>query len=165
AQGSKYTTDGKHHKGLQNAGGNKVVMSDKKGEQTILLSNSNNKSTAVKVSFAGDGSVHIQSSGPVTVNGSVITLDAGAPGEGQTAFTGAILMRAKTITMEAEEQIDVTSVTKSIALKAEMNITADAKADMILNAQGESSITSTGKMEISSDATADISGTSVKING
>ncbi|HLK96426.1 MAG TPA: phage baseplate assembly protein V, partial [Hymenobacter sp.] len=156
-QGAKYSPDGNAMKGLQTAGGNKFVMMDTKGDQKILISNSNNKGTAITVGFKGDGSVHIQSSGPVTVNGSVITLDAGEKGE--------INMYAKNITIDAEEEIKVTSATKSIALKAEMNITADATADMTLGAKGKSSITSTGNMEISSDATADISGTTVKING
>ena len=156
-QGAKYSPDGNFMKGLQTAGGNKFVMLDKAGEQKIHISNSNNKGTAITVGFQGDGSVHIHSNGPVTVNGSVITLDAGKKGE--------INLYAKTITIDAEEQITVTSLTKSIALGAKENITADATADMMLNAQGKSSFTSTGMMEISSEATADISGTTVKING
>lgn len=155
-QGATYSTDANHLKGLQTAGGNKVVMSDKAGAQTILLSNSNNKGTALKVSFAGDGSVHIQSNGPVTVNGSVITLEAGDKGE--------IKMHAKNITIDAEEEIKVTSASKSIALKAEKDITADATAKMTFSAK-EKSVSTTGKMEISSGSTVDISGTTVKING
>ena len=75
AQGANYSTEGNHLKGLQTAGGNKVVMSDKKGEQTILLSNSNNKGTAIQVSFKGDGSVRITTNGPINLTaGSDITL-------------------------------------------------------------------------------------------
>ena len=155
-QKAKYTTADNHLKGLQTAGGNKVVMSDKKGEQTILLSNSNNKGTAVSVSFKGDGSVHIQSNGPVTVNGSTITLEAGDKGE--------IKMHAKNITIDAEEEIKVTSASKSIALTAEKDITMAATAKMAFSAK-EKSVSTTGKLEISSGSTVDISGTTVKING
>ena len=155
-QKAKYTTADNHLKGLQTAGGNKVVMSDKKGEQTILLSNSNNKGTAVSVSFKGDGSVHIQSNGPVTVNGSTITLEAGDKGE--------IKMHAKNITIDAEEEIKVTSASKSIALTAEKDITMDATAKMAFSAK-EKSVSTTGKLEISSGSTVDISGTTFKING
>jgi type VI secretion system secreted protein VgrG len=117
-QQAKYTTDQNHLKGLQTAGGNKLVLNDTKDAQTILLSNSNNKGTALQVSFAGDGSVHIQSNGPVTVNGSVITLGAGVPGKGQTAYTGEIIMRAKNITMEAEELVRVSSKAQDVEIVA-----------------------------------------------
>ncbi|GAA4027358.1 phage baseplate assembly protein V [Hymenobacter glaciei] len=118
-QGAKYSTPDNHLKGMQTAGGNKVVMSDKKGEQTILLSNSNNKDTAVSVSFKGDGSVHIHSKGPVTVNGSVITLEAGEKGE--------IKMHAKTITMVAEDDVKIAAKNKGVsvdAAKDKMSLTA-----------------------------------------
>ena len=75
-QGASYTTAQNQLKGLQTAGGNKLVLNDTKDKQTILLSNSNKKTTAITVSFENDGKVHIQSAGPVAVNGSTITLDA-----------------------------------------------------------------------------------------
>ncbi|MDJ0367932.1 type VI secretion system Vgr family protein [Hymenobacter sp. H14-R3] len=162
-QKAKYSTPNNHLKGLQTAGGNKVVMNDSKGAQTILLSNSNKKSTAITVSFENDGKVHIQSAGPVAVNGSTITLDAGAPGKGSTAFTGEILLRAKNITLQAEEEIKVDSISKNIALTAKTDITADAVGNMMLSAK-EKTLAATGKLEISSGATVDISGATVKIN-
>ncbi|UOQ55565.1 type VI secretion system Vgr family protein [Hymenobacter cellulosivorans] len=155
-QSAKYTNPQNNLKGLQTAGGNKFVMTDTKGEQKILISNSNNKGTAVEVGFKGDGSITIKSSGPVTVLGSTITLEAGDKGE--------IMMHAKNITMEAEEEIKVTSATKSIALKAEKDITADATLKMAFSAK-EKTVSTTGKMEISSGSTVDISGSTVKING
>ena len=156
-QSAHYTTDVNHLKGLQTAGGNKFVMSDKQGNQTILISNSNNKSTAMSISFAGDGSIHIQSAGPVTVNGSVITLGAGVPGEGQTAYTGEIIMRAKTITMAAEEEVKIDSLTKTVALTAKTDLTAESEANMLLH-------TSTGSLTLSGGTTVDVSGPTVKIN-
>ena len=153
-QSAKYTTPNNHMKGLQTAGGNKVVMMDKPGEQTIHLSNSNNKATAVKVSFKGDGSVHIHSNGPVTVNGSVIKLDAGEK--------GSIDLMAKTITIAAKEQIVICSETKDVVVSAETDITVDAKAKMLLSAN-ENTLATTGKLDING-STVDISGTTVKIN-
>ena len=98
-QGAKYTTPQNHLKGLQTAGGNKVVMSDKKGAQTILISNSNNKGTAIQVGFKGDGSITIKSNGPVTVLSPNITLEAGDK--------GSIKLHAKNITIEADEKLDM----------------------------------------------------------
>jgi len=125
-QDAKYTTPQNQRKGLQTAGGNKFVMTDTKGAQTILISNSNNKGTAVEVGFKGDGSITIKSNGPVTVLGSTITLEAGKEGE--------IKMHAKTITMVAEEEVQIGSQEKSITLKAEENITATATKKVTVQA-------------------------------
>ncbi|MGI4872208.1 MAG: hypothetical protein ACRYFX_13660 [Janthinobacterium lividum] len=132
-------------------------MSDKQGNQTILISNSNNKGTAMSISFAGDGSIHLHSAGPVTVNGSVITLRAGVPGEGQTAYTGEIIMRAKTITLAAEEEVKIDSLTKTVALTAKTDLTAEAEANMLLH-------TTTGSLTLSGGTTVDVLGPTVKIN-
>ncbi|MBC8085464.1 MAG: hypothetical protein H7Z21_19870 [Hymenobacter sp.] len=162
-QKASYSPASNGMKGIQTAGGNKVVMLDKQGEQKILISNSNQKGTAITMSFQGDGSVHIQSSGPVTVNGSVITLDAGAPGKGQTAFTGEIKMRAKTITLEAEEELTATSKKKSITLKAKQNVAIDATEKMEVKAK-EKTITTTQKLTVSGGSQVDIKAGKVKIN-
>ena len=137
-QKAKYTTEANHLKGLQTAGGNKVVMSDKKGEQTILLSNANNKGTAVSVSFKGDGSVHIHSKGPVTVNGSVITLEAGDK--------GTIKLHAKTITLEAEELLRISSATKDVEIVAKEKLAyqgreVNGKAQEKMNLDGGTKLT------------------------
>jgi len=109
-QNAKYTTPQNHLKGLQTAGGNKLVMSDVAGAQTILLSNSNNKGTAVEVGFKGDGSITIKSNGPVTVLSPTITLEAGEK--------GTIKLHAKTITMEAEELVRISSKTADVEVVA-----------------------------------------------
>ena len=80
-QGAKYSPAQNNLKGIQTAGGNKVVMQEAKGAQSILISNSHNKGTALNINFNGDGSVTIKTSGPVTVLGSTITLEAGEKGE------------------------------------------------------------------------------------
>ena len=162
-QKAKYSTEANHLKGLQTAGGNKVVMSDKKGQQTILLSNSNNKDTAVLVSFQGDGSVHIQSKGPVTVTGANVTLAAGPPAKGQTAFTGEIKLQAKTITLEAEDDVKVSAKKKSISLDAKKDISAEAKENISFKAKAKS-ITTTDKLEISGGSNVSIKAGKVKIN-
>lgn len=163
-QKAKYTNPDNHLKGLQTAGGNKVVMNDKKGAQTILLSNSNKKTTAITVSFENDGKVHIQSAGPVAVNGSTITLDAGAPGKGQKAYTGQILMRAKTITMEAEEEIAATSKTKNVKIKAKTEIAQLVEEGTMTVKAKAKAVTTTEKFEISGGPSVSIKAAKVKIN-
>ena len=139
-QGAKYSTPGNHLKGMQTAGGNKMVMSDKQGEQTILLSNSNNKGTAVEVGFKGDGSITIKSTGPVTVLGSTITLEAGDKGE--------IRLHAKTISIDAEETLDLAGKksisldTKDLALEASGNLQAQVGSNLTLKAGGQAKLIS-----------------------
>ncbi len=160
-QKAKYSTEANHLKGLQTAGGNKVVMSDKKGEQTILLSNSNNKGTAVSVSFKGDGSVHIHSKGPVTVNGSVITLDAGEKGE--------IKLHAKNITMVAEDDVKIGAKNKGISLKAQQDVVLKAEKDVVADATGKvqlkgakgAGLTSPQTVDLGTGQTVNISATTV----
>jgi 2-phospho-L-lactate guanylyltransferase (CobY/MobA/RfbA family) len=94
-------------------------MTDTASDQKILISNSNNKGTAVEVGFKGDGSITIKSNGPVTVLSPTITLEAGEK--------GTITMHAKTIMMEAQEEVQIVSATKSITLSAQEDVALEAK--------------------------------------
>ena len=154
-QGAKYSTPENHLKGLQTAGGNKVVMSDKKGEQTILLSNSNNKSTAVSVSFKGDGSVHIHSKGPVTVTGSVITLDAGEKGE--------IKMHAKNITMVAEDDVKVSAKTKGVSVSAKDKMALTAKEVLVVG-KTKATVQSNTELALSGGSKATLQSSDTKVH-
>ena len=118
-QGTQYSPPSNNLKGMQTAGGNKFVMADTAGNQRILISNSNNKGTAVEVGFKGDGSITIKSNGPVTVLSPTITLEAGEK--------GTIDLHAKTITMEAEQEVQIVSATKSITLSAQEDVALRAK--------------------------------------
>jgi uncharacterized protein involved in type VI secretion and phage assembly len=93
-QGTKYSPPSNNLKGVQTAGGNKFVIADTAGDQKILISNSNNKGTAVEVGSKGDGSITIKSNGPVTVLSPTITLEAGEKGE--------IKLHARTIVVTAD---------------------------------------------------------------
>ncbi|UYZ62616.1 type VI secretion system Vgr family protein [Hymenobacter weizhouensis] len=139
-QGAKYSPDGNLMKGMQTAGGNKFVMQDKQGQQTILISNSNNKGTAIQVGFQGDGSVTIKSNGPVTVLGSTITLEAGDKGE--------IVMHAKNITMDADENMQLTAKqnigleAKDLALEVGNNMQAQISSNLNMKAGGQAKLIS-----------------------
>jgi type VI secretion system secreted protein VgrG len=157
-QQAKYTTPQNHLKGMQTAGGNKFVMSDAKDAQTILISNSNNKGTAVEVGFKGDGSITIKSNGPVTVLSPDITLEAGKK--------GSIKLHAKTITVEAEEEIAISSHTQSIALAAKVDVKAAAEQNVTLTATKAASLTGTERAGVLSPTTVDVGqGSTVNISG
>jgi len=159
-QKAKYTNEGNHLKGMQTAGGNKVVMSDKKGQQTILLSNSNNKGTAVEVGFKGDGSITIKSNGPVTVLSPTITLEAGEKGE--------IKLHAKNITLEAENELKANAATVTIVGSQSAEVSGQtlmlaAQTSAKLKAQTQLQLTGLN-VEMSGQAITDIKAPLVKIN-
>jgi type VI secretion system secreted protein VgrG len=152
-QGAKYSPPQNHLKGLQTAGGNKVVMSDKKGEQTILISNSNKKGTAVEIGFKGDGSITIKSQGPVKILSPDISLEAGDKGE--------IKLHAKNITIDAVENLKLLSGLKTEATTKEF----DLKASQTLKAEGTTSAELAGtQVKVTGNATTDIKGGIVRIN-
>jgi len=160
-QGAKYSPDGNLMKGLQTAGGNKVVMMDKKGEQKILISNSNKKGTAIEVGFKGDGSITIKSNGPVTVLGSTITLEAGDKGE--------INLHAKNITLDAEDNIKMKSgkenntETKDYKVKATQNATVEATSSAKFAGSMKTDIEG-AMVTVAGQQLVDVKGLIVKIN-
>ena len=160
-QGAKYSTPGNHLKGLQTAGGNKLVLNDKKGAQTILISNSNNKGTAVEVGFKGDGSITIKSNGPVTVLSPTISLEAGDK--------GTIKLHAKNITIEAEDNIDlksgkkVNTKTLDFKVEADQSASVEGKTSAKLSSSVKTDIEG-GLVGVSGQQMVDVKGLIVKIN-
>ena len=144
-QGATYTRASNHLKGLQTAGGNKLVMNDVAGAQTILLSNSNNKGTAVEVGFKGDGSITIKSNGPVTVLSPDIKLEAGDK--------GTIAMHAKSISLLAEETIKVVAKTQTVEISAQEKVALTAK-ELAGSGTRKASLSSNQELALSGGARA-----------
>jgi type VI secretion system secreted protein VgrG len=139
-QNAFYSPADNHLKGLQTAGGNKFVMTDTKGDQKILISNSNNKGTAVEVGFKGDGSITIKSNGPVTVLSPSITLEASEKGE--------IKLHAKSITLDAEQDLKLTSKqnmrleANELATEVHGTLQAHISSNLLVKADGQAKISS-----------------------
>ena len=152
-QGAKYSPPSNYIKGFQTAGGNKFVMVDSGKAQTILISNSNKKGTAIQLGFKGDGSITIKSEGSVQVISPAITLEAGDKGE--------INLHAKNITINAEENLQLLSGTKTDLRTQEL----DAYATNSLTLEGVANASlSSAQVTVSGDATTSIKGTLVTIN-
>ena len=152
SQQASYSPPQNNLKGLQTAGGNKFVMNDSHGAQTILISNSNNKGTAVEVGFKGDGSITIKSNGPVTVLSPDIKLEAGDKGK--------IVLHAKTIHLEAEQEVTIKATSNvditTQTLKAQTtDFTAEATGQ--LTAKGT-------RTQLTGATDVDINAPLVKIN-
>jgi len=157
-QGAKYTTPSNHLKGLQTAGGNKFVLNDSSGSQTILISNSNNKETAILVSFKGDGSIDIKTNGPINLKaGKNITLEAGK-NISLHAGEDILLAAQKNVSIEAREESVLTKAQKGIALVA-------ASDDLTLESSSKKLLAkAAGNVEMTATGVIKISGQDVKLN-
>ena len=157
-QGATYSPPQNNLKGLQTAGGNKVVMLDTAGEQTILLSNSNNKDTAILVSFKGDGSVDIKTNGPINLTaGGDITLQAGKSITLQ-AGEDISLIAKKNVSLEAQQETVAVRGHKEVLLTAvSEDLTLEAVSKKVL-------IHSADNAEVKAAGLVKLNGTDVKIN-
>ena len=140
-QNATYSPADNHLKGLQTAGGNKFVMTDTKGQQKILISNSNNKDTAIEVGFNGDGSVSIKSNGPISLTaGGDITLDS---------KKDITITAGNNVTITAKKQVQVTAKEEGIALEAKQtldlsaeDLTAGFRNNLLMTASAQAKIKS-----------------------
>ena len=157
-QGAKYSPPSNNLKGLQTAGGNKFVMADTQGDQRILISNSNNKGTAVEVGFKGDGSITIKSNGPISLlAGGNITLDS---------KKDIILTAGNNVTITAQKNVQVIASEESATIKAKksLGLTAESE-DLSLDAQAKRlTAKAASNIEITSESLAKITGSEVELN-
>lgn len=157
-QNASYTRTNNHLKGMQTAGGNKFVMNDVAGAQTILLSNSNNKGTAILVNFKEDGSVDIRTNGPISLTaGQDITLDAGK---------NIVLRAAEDITLAAQKSVSIAAREEGIAVRAQKELLLTAVSDeLVLEAASKRLVAkSADNVEITASGVTKISGQDVKLN-
>jgi type VI secretion system secreted protein VgrG len=158
-QGKLYSPPDNNLKGMQTAGGNKFVMSEVAGAQTILLSNSNKKDTAILVSFNGDGSVDIRTNGPISLTaGKDITLQAGKNITLQ-ADEDIMLIAKKGVSVDAQEQNVTVRAQKEVQLTA-------ASGDLTLDASAKKAIVkAASNVEIAATGQVKLNGSDVKLNG
>ncbi|UOG74200.1 phage baseplate assembly protein V [Hymenobacter tibetensis] len=151
-QGAKYSPDGNLMKGLQTAGGNKFVMQDKQGEQSINISNSNNKGTSLNINFNGDGSVSISTNGPINLTaGGDITLTAKKD----------ITLTAENVTINAKTKI--TKTAKEIAMTGSDKVDMKGKATTI-QADNTMKIAASSSLDVNGGSKASISSGKTKIH-
>ncbi|UYZ64938.1 type VI secretion system Vgr family protein [Hymenobacter weizhouensis] len=158
-QGASYSPTNNGLKGIQTAGGNKFVMLDTAGAQSILISNSNKKDTAILISFQGDGSIDIKTNGPINL----------------TAGKDITLQSAKNITLQADESISliakkkvsVQALEEDVALRAqkEMLLTA-VSGDLTLEAAAKKTmVKAANNVEVTATGLVKLNGSDVKLNG
>ena len=143
-------------KGIQTAGGNKFVMSETAGAQTILISNSHKKGTAILVSFEGDGSISIATNGPINLtSGDNISL---------AAKKNITLRAGEDILLAADKNILAETKDESISLRAQKELLLTAVSDdLTLEAGAKKVVTkAAGNIEISASGMTKISGSDIK---
>ncbi|MBO0359102.1 hypothetical protein J0X19_14170 [Hymenobacter sp. BT186] len=151
-QGAKYSPDNNLMKGIQTAGGNKFVMQDKEGEQSINISNSNNKATSLNINFNGDGSVSISTNGPINLTaGGDITLTA----------KKNITLTAENVTINAKTKI--TKTAKEIAMTGSEKVNMDGKATSI-SAGDTMKIAASSSLDVTGGSKASISSGKTRIH-
>ncbi len=157
-QNASYSPPNNHLKGLQTAGGNKFVLSDVPGAQTILISNSNKKGTSILVSFAGDGSINLTTNGPINItSGDSIALEA----------KKNISIRAgEDITLAAQKNVLVETQKEDISLRAQKGVQISAfSEDVVLEAESKKLVlNAVGNMELTSSAVVRVNGQDIKLN-
>jgi len=157
-QSAKYTTPQNHLKGLQTAGGNKLVLNDTAGAQTILLSNSNKKGTSILVSFEGDGSVSITTNGPINLtSGDSISLEA---------KKNISLRAGEDITIAAQKNVSVAAHEEHVTVRAQKELLLTAVSDdLTLEAASKKLLAKAAdNVEITASGVTKISGQDVKLN-
>ena len=155
-QKAKYSPANNALKGLQTAGGNKFVMSDVAGAQTILLSNSNKKGTSILVSFEGNGSVSITTNGPINLtSGDNISI---AAKKNISLRAGEDILLAATNNILAETQKE------SIGIRAQKELLLTAVSeDLTLEAAGKKLVAKAAdNVEIAAGKVAVVRGSDVK---
>ena len=138
------------------AGGNKFVMSDVAGAQTILLSNSNKKGTSILVSFQGDGSVSITTNGPINLtSGDSISI---------AAKKNISLRAGEDILLAADKNILAETKDESISLRAKKELLLTAVSEDLTLEAGTKKVVAkaANNIEITASGVAKISGSDVK---
>ena len=151
-----YTRPENNLKGMQTAGGNKFVMQELAGAQSILLSNSNKEGTSILVNFSEEGSVSITTNGPVNItSGDTISIQA---------KQNISLRAGGDITLAADKNILAETKDESIGLRAKQELVLTAVDDeLTLEATTKKLVAkSADNVEISATAVAKIMGADIK---
>ncbi|MET4075066.1 type VI secretion system Vgr family protein [Hymenobacter sp. UYCo722] len=140
-QGAAYSPDKNKVKGLQTAGGNKIVFHDEAGKERILISNGKpgKRDTKLEISFDKDGAILLETKGSITLNAKT-----------------KISLASKEISLQADDKITL-QAGKKITINS--SGTTDVQATQGVTVKGQ-------KLEMSAQTTAKLAGqTGVKVEG
>ena len=137
---AKYTHNGGEIKGIQTLAGNRVTFHDKKGAEKIVISNGNQKGTALEIGFTGDGNITLKTKGSISLAaGQDVLIEAG--NDVKISAKKNVVVTAK------EENINLTAK-KDFAVQAQQNIALAAKAAVTVDAPKEVTVASKTKLNL-----------------
>lgn len=151
-KGITYTQRNNVQKTIQTKGGNKISLYDKDGEQKIELTNVNKSDTYVRLSFADDGKIAIETQGDITISGKDIQVKAqnNLTLEAQNDIE---LKATNAIKIEGTASVDI----KGAQIKAEADASAEIKATVQLSLEGT-------QTSVKGDAMVDVKGGVIMLN-
>lgn len=118
---TNYWFDNNERKFIRTKGGNKIMFYEKEGKQEIFISNANKEDTFIHISFAGDGTIKLETPGLIQLEAKNIKMHA-----------------TEDITMDADRNIKITAkndvgieATNTMNQKATtIHVKGDSKIDM-----------------------------------
>ncbi|GAA4395402.1 phage baseplate assembly protein V [Nibrella viscosa] len=147
-----YTSRDNTQKIIKTKGGNQIELIDKDGEQKIQITNDNQTDTRLLLSFSDNGSITLETQGPVKIAGRDIEVKAS---NDLTLEAQSNLVLKATQKIAIEGQIEVTIKTAQFAAKA------DATAE--LKANGQTTVEGT-QTSVKGNALVEVKGALVTIN-
>jgi type VI secretion system secreted protein VgrG len=107
-----YTSEDNKIKQVQTRGGNYIHFDDSDNEQLIVLSNENNDSTSISLSFKNDGTLEIKTEGSLSLKGKDISI------------------KSETLKIETTQTIEMEAKQGTKISTAQFKINADASVEL-----------------------------------
>ena len=120
--GAEYRHNGGEVKGILTTGGNKLTFFDQKGEEKILISNSQHQETTLEITFKGDGKIELKTKGDISLAaGKNVSIQAGE---------NVSIQAGKKISLKAEELSSETSQATAIKASAKVTVAGSSGVDV-----------------------------------
>ena len=137
---AKYTHNGGEMKGIQTMAGNRVTFHDKKGAEKIVITNGNQKGTALEIGFTGDGTITLKTKGSISLAaGQDVRIEAG---------NDVVIAAKKNVVLTAKEDSIRLTAKKDLAVHAQQNIALAAQAAVTVDAPKEVTVASKTKLNL-----------------
>ena len=138
---AKYTHNGGEVKGIQTKAGNRVTFHDKKGAEKIVITNGNQKGTALEIGFTGDGSITLKTKGSISLAaGQDVLIEAG--NDVKITAKKNVVVTAKEESMHFTAKKEVGLKAKDLDVDVSNNMQAQVSSNLTMKAGGQAKLIS-----------------------
>ena len=138
---AKYTHNGGEIKGIQTMAGNRVTFHDKKGAEKIVISNGNQKGTALEISFTGDGNITLKTKGSISLAaGKDVRIEAGNDVQISAKKNVVVTAQEESMHLTAKKGIGVKA--KDLDVDVSNNMQAQVSSNLTLKAGDQAKLVS-----------------------